>query len=30
MELSDLDNRTNYLQANSLKKSTAKGYTTGA
>ena len=30
MELSDLDNRTNYLQASSIEKSTAKGYATGA
>jgi hypothetical protein len=29
MELSDLDNRTNYLLANSIEKLTAKGYTTG-
>ena len=30
MELSDLDNRTNYLQASSIEKSMAKGYATGA
>jgi hypothetical protein len=30
MELSDLDNRTHYLQASSIEKSTAKGYATGA
>jgi hypothetical protein len=30
MELSDLDNRANYLQVNSIEKSTAKGYATGA
>jgi hypothetical protein len=29
MELSDLDNRTHYLQASSIEKSTAKGYATG-
>jgi hypothetical protein len=29
MELSDLDNRTNYLQVSSIEKSTAKGYATG-
>ena len=30
MELSDLDNKTHYLQARSIEKSTAKGYATGA
>lgn len=30
MELSDLDNRTHFLQVNSIEKSTAKGYATGA
>ena len=30
MELSELDNRINFLQANSIEKLTAKGYATGA
>ena len=30
MELSELNNRTNYLQASSIKESMAKGYATGA
>jgi hypothetical protein len=30
MNLSDLDNRTKFLQVNSIEKSTAKGYATGA
>jgi hypothetical protein len=30
MELSDLDNKTHYIQAGSVEKSTAKGYATGA
>ena len=30
MELSDLDDRTHFLQVNSIEKSTAKGYATGA
>jgi hypothetical protein len=30
MELADLDARTRYLQINSIERSTAKGYVTGA
>ena len=30
MELVDLDTRTRYLQVNSIERSTAKGYATGA